>query len=344
MAAKTLNSVLMEKAISSGDVRLVQSLLEKGADPNEILHLGEGIEFTPLQLAVSKNRPAIVRYLVQNGADVNKARINWTPLIMACQAKSEEVVSILLSAGADVNLRTGGAAHERGETALMAAATSGHLGIVRSVLAAGADCKVQTPKGRNVLSDACEKGNLDVIKLLVKAGSPILDDVLFRPIADGRADTVKFLVKNGADVNAVYRGKRVEYYCVTDETPLGCAVRFRQHEIIRELVKAGTDIDQISVRRTPLNWAVVKQDTTSAKQLLKAGANVNLANREGVTPLATAVCDGNSEMVKLLLAAGANPRQKTHDDLTPIELASQFGQTYLVPLLERAGPKGLTRQ
>jgi cytohesin len=42
-----------------------------------------------------------------------------------------------------------------------------------------------------------------------------------------------------------------------------------------------------------------------AKALIAAGANVNLANKDGETPLYRATLYGHTEIVKLLEAAGA---------------------------------------
>ena len=48
-----------------------------------------------------------------------------------------------------------------------------------------------------------------------------------------------------------------------------------------------------------------KRHTASLQALVKAGANVNLADRTGRTPLALAKGRGYTEMVKILEAAGA---------------------------------------
>ncbi|HEX5219758.1 MAG TPA: ankyrin repeat domain-containing protein [Verrucomicrobiae bacterium] len=76
---------------------------------------------------------AAVRRAIEEGADVNHicpAPGESTPLMWA---SSEELVDILLSAGADPNKST------NDDTPLISAAGSGHLDIVKKLIAAGAD-------------------------------------------------------------------------------------------------------------------------------------------------------------------------------------------------------------
>jgi ankyrin repeat protein len=76
---------------------------------------------------------ATVRRAIEEGADVNRVCPppgESTPLMWA---SSEELVELLLSAGADPNKSA------KGHTPLISAAGSGYLGIVKQLIAAGAD-------------------------------------------------------------------------------------------------------------------------------------------------------------------------------------------------------------
>src|SRR5215475_4347324 len=57
---------------------------------------------------------------------------------------------------------------------------------------------------------------------------------------------------------------------------------------------------------TPLQYAVYENDVAEVRRLLKAGANVSLANNYGATPMGRAAETGNAEIIKLLLDAGAD--------------------------------------
>src|SRR5262245_11994346 len=70
---------------------------------------------------------------------------------------------------------------------------------------------------------------------------------------------------------------------------------------------------------TPLQWAVYNGDTAEVARLIKAGADVKIANSYGATPMSLAANTGNAEIIKLLLKAGAD-----------VESANSEGQTALM--------------
>jgi hypothetical protein len=80
-----------------------------------------------LHIAAPSGHEAVVRALIEAGADINKARDNGvTPLYIAAQQGHEAVVRALIEAGADVNK-----ARDTGGTPLFTAALEGHTAIVQ---------------------------------------------------------------------------------------------------------------------------------------------------------------------------------------------------------------------
>ena len=64
---------------------------------------------------------------------------------------------------------------------------------------------------------------------------------------------------------------------------------------VQKLIQQKADVNAPQVDgATALHWAVYRDDPELADVLIRAGANVKAANREGVTPLAMAALYGNA--------------------------------------------------
>ena len=68
---------------------------------------------------------------------------------------------------------------------------------------------------------------------------------------------------------------------------------------------------------TALAWAVMRGNDEIAARLLKAHANPNLPDANGVSPLMLAIDSDAPTLVKLLLAAGANASLARANGETP---------------------------
>ncbi|MHC4464549.1 MAG: ankyrin repeat domain-containing protein, partial [Planctomycetota bacterium] len=80
--------------------------------------------------AAMKNKPDIVRNLLNKGADANATTIDgYNALILSAFNGSQPIVQILLDNGADVHAKT-----LNGETALMWAALRDHADIVQRLI------------------------------------------------------------------------------------------------------------------------------------------------------------------------------------------------------------------
>jgi ankyrin repeat protein len=90
---------------------------------------------------------------------------------------------------------------------------------------------------------------------------------------------------------------------------------------------------------TPLQWAVFKGDVAEVKRLLRAGANVSLANNYGVTPMSLAAEVGNTEMLKVLLEAGADADSPTPEGQTALLSVARTGHVEAAQVLLKARAK-----
>ena len=112
-----------------------------------------------------------------------------------------EIVKYLVENGADVN--------EKGfenETALMYASENGHLEMVKYLVEYGADVNANNQSNKTAFVLASEKGHLEIVKYLIKNGayfnSKDKNEALLRGSFNGHFEMVKYLVEQGADVNA----------------------------------------------------------------------------------------------------------------------------------------------
>ena len=78
---------------------------------------------------------------------------------------------------------------------------------------------------------------------------------------------------------------------------------------------------QDALGNTALLAAVKEKDVEKIDLLIAAGAEVNVANYEGVTTLMVAATQNDARTVQLLLEHGADPRLKNNKGLTALDLA-----------------------
>jgi hypothetical protein len=90
-------------AVHNNEMEMVTALLEYGANPNHGRRRNSST--SALMIAISKDKPALVRSLLSHGADVHRAWFGGSlvlPLVKALQwRKGSDVLSVLLEFGAD---------------------------------------------------------------------------------------------------------------------------------------------------------------------------------------------------------------------------------------------------
>ena len=113
----------------------------------------------------------VARELVSAGADVNLDNKLYTPLVLAARSNDVEMVKFLLANGADVNKPSQGSSAKYYQTALHACAFEKLPEMARLLLDAGANIEATDALGRTPLQLARQLGHDQMVELFRQAGA-----------------------------------------------------------------------------------------------------------------------------------------------------------------------------
>ncbi|KAH3832691.1 serine/threonine-protein phosphatase 6 regulatory ankyrin repeat subunit B-like [Dreissena polymorpha] len=126
--------------------------------------------------------------------------------------------------------------------------------------------------------------------------------------------------------------EHVSLHMPQKERELHLAVMANDREGVRALISAGADVNypwsnpavpSVKDSTTPLLAAVSLNHVEISMILLKAGAAINLADRNGCTPLYKAAYHGRPVLVDILTQAGADLNKADKDGQTPLYICVQ---------------------
>ena len=121
-------------------------------------------------------------------------------------------------------------------------------------------------------------------------------------------------------------------------TLLHYAAEENNASLLREIVLAGADVDVTNeLLETPLIKAVEYENHEAALYLLDHGASVHTRDHEGYSAIHWATIGHDMKMVKLLLIRGASLFSETDNGETPLHHAAQYGNAKLVRFYIKRG-------
>ncbi len=95
---------------------------------------------------------------------------------------------------------------------------------------------------------------------------------------------------------------------------------------------------------TPLHVACLRDNAEIVSKLIKAGCDINKADKDGRTPLYIVCCSDNNEILSLLIRAGADINPFHKNKRVPLLAACQWGNVAAVLQLIAAGVDVNTRE
>jgi ankyrin repeat protein len=187
------------------NLEVAKILLDAGA--NATLKLwceGEG-EASPLDMAISWGRVAIVEAMLAHGVDLGRGSSGGNTLRYAVECKRTKIVKLLVGAGASVD-----DVDERGRTAFVFATGVGSVKIMRFLKDAGSWLDSSDVDGLTTLHYAVYSGNPRAVREMLKWNAVDVNArsnsglaPLHVAVTGNSTAIVKMLIDAGADVNAI---------------------------------------------------------------------------------------------------------------------------------------------
>jgi len=300
-------------------VQQAQMLWSRGERKQALEKIKQAVEVDGQPYALSRFLNEAIRagntdrfaLLVDAGAGIGKDNDEFLLyLISQRETPTVGMVELLLAKGAHVNQTV------RYKTALMHAASEGHLEIARLLIAKGAEINAQTDEG-TALMMAVLRGDPQLVKLLLDHGAdlnakhrtgstalimsagPSFVEMNAKPQDPPPAPSsqvMSLLLAKGADPNDAGSYGRTALMAANSVTK------------VKLLLARGAQVNAKDEQgATALTHAIDRGDVESVEALLKGGADgLNVQNADGETLLMRAVREGRTDLAKLLLASGAD--------------------------------------
>lgn len=184
---------------------------------------------------------------------------------------------------------------------------------------------------RTPLANAARIGDLEIGKLLVKAGAEADFDrgdhgsPMTESANRGHLDFLKFMVAEGADLNYMTDG---------EGTALHCGARNGHLDIVKYALEQGVALDrQNDGQGTALNGAARNGHLETVAFLIEKGADIDKQNDGQGSALNAAARNGHVEVAELLIDKGADINAQRDGQGSALNAAARNGHTEMIALL-----------
>lgn len=254
------------------------------------------------------------------------------------------------------------------DTSLVRAVKISDVDRVRTLMYANVNVNEKNYAGITPLTIAAEKGNMEIIKMIVEDGKAVINDPssygvtpLIAAAAAGNDKVVEYLIAQGADVTAKDDlGKTALIYAIgfdnpklisslikldnkavnlpdnSGNTPLIYAAQKGLVNNIKLLLANGAKVDyrNPATGLSALSAAAAEDQSAAIRLLVRTGkADVNLADLSGRTPIFYAVEQNKADALRTLISLGADVNAQDNNGVTPLMRASAKNRQDCVNIL-----------
>jgi len=272
------NDNFLQKNCENNNLELIRIFVENGAN---LIYNGRHIIFWYFEHCFHDKK--IIEYLIGTIADDQKQEILNELLLSICDTNKFNIVKLLIKHGAKINY-----IDSQLRTPLSIAFEKRNFSMMKILI--NAKAKIDN----NFLSKTIALMNFNLLHFLLEHGAKINEDVLLECKFDDKyLLIIKYLIKKGANVNAINEN---------DEYPLYLATLKNSTNIVMYLIEKRANINLTNENSYKLLSNVCKKNNYDlAKFLIEKGCLVNSIDLENKDqPLYFACKNSNLRLVKLL--------------------------------------------
>ncbi|MFW9846967.1 MAG: ankyrin repeat domain-containing protein [Candidatus Thorarchaeota archaeon] len=229
-----MKQTALHKASSQGHVKIVEYLIEKGADAL----LLDAVDMTPLHLAARDGRTSVVEFLLGAVEDIPERILNDAKHVGTMSVTGNPIIVKMIEDYRFKTVKPSTEGDDSANDALLEAAHDGDLEGVIAALERGADVEAIDGRGMKSIHWAALRGHREIVLALLDNGADIngRNSAEWSPIMhasmEGHLDIVRLLIERDADVNAK---------TYVSGTALMFSSGNGHEEVVRTLLAAGAD-------------------------------------------------------------------------------------------------------